>query len=434
MKMKKIALVLLPVFSPGMPPLSLALLRSFLDSNNITADTLDFNNFFFSLASSDMQRSWKRSCNVYLEDNFLDIARQTHRDEFRSMINALLNYDIVGFSCYKSNFNTTLKISRMLKKEDKSIKIIWGGPEIARQFFKEGEVIKERYDGIADLLVVGEGELPLLRYLTDGLNSGGLVTFCELENSDCLFPPDYSGFQLDSYPRKSSIPLIISRGCVRKCVFCTERLLFKRYRGYRSCRVIEFMREYKEKGFKQFIFNDSLINGSLSDLEDLCDGIMEEFGSVKWEAQIAVRSDMKPGLFEKMKESGCYHLFVGLESGCEATLKKMNKGFSREEALDFFRELSRIGLSFGISLITGFPGETEEEFRQSLDFVVENKDVIPKIEQVNPFVYYDGIPLQATAGCRIEPVSLKRARVFIEEIKEAGFKYTNAFMLNLLEH
>lgn len=99
---------------------------------------------------------------------------------------------------------------------------------------------------------------------------------------------------------------------------------------------------------------------------------------------------MSDELLSKLKESGCYDLFIGLESGCSKTLKNMNKGFTPEEAKDFFQKLNFAGLFFGVSLIVGYPRETEEDSEQSLKFLIENKDIIPKIEQINPYIYYDG--------------------------------------------
>ncbi len=132
---------------------------------------------------------------------------------------------------------------------------------------------------------------------------------------------------------------------------------------------------------------------------------------------------------EKIKTSGCYNLFIGLESGCDKTLKKMNKGFTIKDAMSFFKKLNSTGIFFGVSIITGYPGETEPDFMESLNFIIKNKSLIPKIEQINPFTYYDGINTKKTGN----KDSLKRLDIFIETIKSHGFKYTNAFIGNLIE-
>ena len=135
---------------------------------------------------------------------------------------------------------------------------------------------------------------------------------------------------------------------------------------------------------------------------------------------------------QEMKQSGCYNLFIGLESGCGRTLRSMRKGYTPLEARAFFEKLRRAGLHFGVSMIVGYPGETEEDFRQSLKFIVDHKELIPKVEQVNPFVYYEGIDVRR-ADMIAPRVAMRRYRFFIDAIKQHRIKHTNAFLGNLLD-
>jgi radical SAM superfamily enzyme YgiQ (UPF0313 family) len=111
----------------------------------------------------------------------------------------------------------------------------------------------------------------------------------------------------------------------------------------------------------------------------------------------------------------------------------MNKGFTSKQALNFFKKLNNARLSFGISMIAGYPQETEEDFKESLDFVIKNKELIPKVEQANPFTYYEGTTADKKGDYKLSNDSLKRMEIFIEEIKKHNFKYTNAFLGNLVE-
>jgi radical SAM superfamily enzyme YgiQ (UPF0313 family) len=348
------------------------------------------------------------------------------------MISRLSEYEVVGFSCYKSNYAVVEEVASLLRQQKPSVRVIAGGPEVTRRYFRTGGFPVPGKGGV-DYWVAGEGETPLLRYLKAGSGETKNSLFEELRGVDLGAVPDYSDFNFAQYPRQDSISIIFSRGCIRACAFCAERLLYKRFRVSPVRSIIETIRYYRKKGVRNFIFHDSLINGNLPAMEKLCEGIIKNFGAVNWEAQIAVRRDMPDRMFRRMKESGCYHLFVGLESGSDAMLRAMKKGFGTRDALNFFRQMDYAGLSFGVSMITGFPGETEEHFQESLKFLIRNKDLIPKIEQVNPFVYYDGTGLPEEADYKYSPQSLERAQVFIQKIKEAGFKFTNAFMLNLVE-
>ena len=422
----KVLLIIAPPFWPKMPPLGIGYLQAFLIKNNIECDILDLNNIFYNLASGELKKSWLISCNTFLEENILDLIQKNHPEEFKKLMDTMLGYKIIGFSCFKSNMHSTLKLARLLKSRDKSIRIIFGGPETTREYFKESRNINSS----ADFTVIGEGEKNLLNYIKNPPAKNRIALFSELDNLDKSAFPVYKGLDINSYPRKNSIPVLFSRGCVRKCRFCSERLLYKKFRVRPVKNVIEEIRHHRSKNKTEyFIFHDSLINGDMKKLEKLCDKIIENFGSINWEAQIAIRNDISQELLDKMKKSGCYNLFVGLESGCQKTLKNMNKGFSLKDAVNFFKKLNNAHLFFGISIIIGYPGETEHDFRKSLDFIIKNKPLIPKIEQVNPFTYYDGI----SAGKNSHKNSPRRLDIFIKEIKSHGFKYTNAFIGNLIE-
>lgn len=437
-------LAITPPFWPKMPPVGLGYLQSFLIVNGIGCDILDLNNIFYNLSSDELKKSWLVSCNASLEEMIFSLMQKDHPEEFKRLLDKMLGYKIIGFSCFKSNMNSALKLARLLRSKNKATKIIFGGPEIARQYFKTSGKFTEDIKNLADFIVVGEGEKPLLRIIQlhsrskAGLNlpcfcssvKNKITLFSEIADLDQFSFPVYKGLDISSYPRKNSIPILFSRGCVRKCRFCSERLLYKRFRIRPVKSVIEEIRYHKLKNKTDyFVFHDSLINGDLKKLEELCDNIIKSFGSINWEAQIAIRDDMSKLLLLKMKKSGCYNLFVGLESGCDRILKKMNKGFQAKDAVSFFKKLKGAGLFFGVSIIIGYPGETDADFKESLDFIIKNKPLIPKIEQINPFTYYDG----TDSGKKGAQNSLERLGQFIEEIKSHNFKYTNAFIGNLIE-
>lgn len=177
-----------------------------------------------------------------------------------------------------------------------------------------------------------------------------------------------------------------------------------------------------------FIFCDSLINYSNAWLEEFSTLIIKNKIRVKWEAQMRVDKNFDVSLGKLMKASGCYNLFVGLESASIATLKNMNKGFSPDTALDFFKKLTRSGLHFEISLIFGYPGETKADFNSTLNFVIKNKNIIPKIAQANPFIDYmakctDEFPTQT---------AIERIGKFVKSIETEKIRHTKSFINNLV--
>ncbi|MFA4991430.1 MAG: B12-binding domain-containing radical SAM protein [Candidatus Omnitrophota bacterium] len=429
----KMLLVMMPPFWPKTPPIGLGYLQAYLEENGIRCGILDANRLFYGLSSDELKKSWLVSCNSSLEKSMPATLEKLFPEEYAAVIEKIARHEIVGLSCFKSNFRSSLELARILKSKNKNIKIILGGPETARQFFKKGLGFMKEISGLINLAVIGEGERPLLDYARGRIN-GNNALFRELPDLTAPLFPRYRGIDLASYPGKGAMPVIFSRGCVRHCSFCSERLLYKKFRVRPSENVIDEMTYHKsENKTERFVFHDSLLNGDLKKLEALCDAMTKNFGSVKWEAQMAIRNDMSPELLKEIKESGCYNLFVGLESGCDRTLRNMRKSFSAEDAVNFFKKLNDAGLFFGISVIVGYPGETEKDFKDSLGFIMKNKGLIPKIEQINPFTYYDGTDADKTADYSINKDSMKRMDILIKEVKSGGFRYTNAFLGNLVE-
>lgn len=429
-----ILLVLMPPFWPKMPHLGLGCLQAFLEQKGLAAEILDLNNLFYNLSSQDLKKEWLLSCNVYLEENILRLIENNFGTQYRQALEKMLDYDTVGFSCSKSNFLATLEVVELLRKRRKDIRIVLGGSEITRQFFKGKGTIKKEFRQLADFLVVGEGETPLFNYLAAKGKFDKVAAFQQLANLGGLNFPRYQGLNFSDYPRKDAVALQLSRGCIGRCCFCSERLLYKGFRARNQQSVIEEIKYHKQNNHTDyFIFFDSLLNADLTLLEELCDKIIDNFGSFAWEAQMVIRSDMSEQLLKKMKKSGCYNLFIGLESGSAVTLKRMHKGFSPDEASRFFTQLNSAGLAFGISVIVGYPGESAKNFQESLDFVLRHQKIIPKIEQVNPFTYYDGTGASQKADYKLNKSALSRWDYFLRQIKQHDFRYTNAFLGNLIE-
>ena len=127
-------------------------------------------------------------------------------------------------------------------------------------------------------------------------------------------------------------------------------------------------------------FNDSLINGNPKELDQLCDKIIDSGILFHWAGMALIRKEMSRELLAKMKAAGCIHLAWGLESGCQRVLELMKKRFfDIDLAKIVIRDTYRVGINQSISLIAGFPGETEEMFFETLAFLSEHMRYFSKI-------------------------------------------------------
>ena len=165
--MKKIALILSPPFWSNLPPLSLVMLSGYLRKYLFDVSVFDLNNVFYNLADEKLQKTWKMSCNKMLENLMPVLLRDRFLKVFNRYFDELLTFDYIGFSCYQSNIDTTLGIVEQLKSKNKNLKIILGGPEISRIYFNTNGEFYPRLMSLGDCLVVGEGEIPFLKFVQE---------------------------------------------------------------------------------------------------------------------------------------------------------------------------------------------------------------------------------------------------------------------------
>ncbi len=134
-------------------------------------------------------------------------------------------------------------------------------------------------------------------------------------------------------------------------------------------------KESKKKIVPYISFNDSLINGSPRQLERFCDMIIEQGPKISmWGGMALLRKEMTKGLLIKMQKAGMHNLAWGLEWGSPEGLTLMHKRFfTMDLAKKIIKDTYRVGIRQSAALIVGFPGETEEMFRETVEFVEECK-------------------------------------------------------------
>ncbi len=410
-------LIQTPPFWLKNPPLSLVYLKTYLEKQGLNIKIIDLNIELFKLLGSCLNQ-WL-SLNKEFETGLFNQTKDKHPQIFLDLYKDIEQVDYIGFSLLKRNTPFAFSLAKEIKNRFPDKKIIFGGPHT---LFLE----KENKLGDNNYWVVGEGEIPLCKIIANGKNK--LYRFREIDDLDTI--PFYDFAQ--TYPQNYSLclPLLSSRGCPYHCSFCTERLLYKKFR-YHSPQYIVDQIKYLKSKYKttSFVFLDSLINYKQKWLEDFCSSVIKNKLHIKWEAQIRIQKDFPLELAKLLKEGGCYNLFVGLESGSDNVLESMNKGFKAKDAIDFLKILKAANLHFEISLIFGYPGESQKEFKETLDFIVKNKKIIPKIAQANPFTDY----LNDFYAQTLPPATAKkRMDAFLKTIEKEKIRYTKSFINNLI--
>ncbi|MBN1139607.1 MAG: tRNA (N(6)-L-threonylcarbamoyladenosine(37)-C(2))-methylthiotransferase MtaB [Anaerolineae bacterium] len=188
-------------------------------------------------------------------------------------------------------------------------------------------------------------------------------------------------------PRRRTRALVkVQDGCDNACTYCITRLARGPQRSRPPEHVIADVRRRVEAGYREVVLTgvhvgaygrDRDAAGSL-DLWALVGRILAEtaverlrLSSIEpWdlpEEAFALWSDARLGVRPRL----CRHLHLPLQSGCDATLRRMARRYTtaRFERLVRAARAAIPGLAVTTDLIAGFPGETEEEFAASLAFV-----------------------------------------------------------------
>ena len=184
----------------------------------------------------------------------------------------------------------------------------------------------------------------------------------------------------------------IQEGCDRFCAYCLIPFARGKVRSRNPQEVVDEARALIEKGFKELILTG--INTALYGTEegfrdkypdwaavDGIESIIKAINDLPGEFRIRL-SSLEPAVInaeyvERLMKYDrlCHHLHLSCQSGADHVLKLMNRPYTRSEYLDIVKVLRKCDPLYGITtdLIVGFPGETDEDFADSLDLVEKSE-------------------------------------------------------------
>ncbi len=388
-------LVQCPATNPDSPPYALALLSAIVRSTNRAVFCLDLNiDFYHRVAERqndlDVVRtsSWDQACiDVWAGPEFVKAVCTKYADILEEYAVRIARHPspIVGFSVHTSCFEFSVRLADLVKRIRPEKFIVFGGPYCFLNH--RGDLLLTEYSAI-DAVCTGEGERALLDILNTpngpseatsaipGLilrDARGRILKGEPASRYDLAdlpPADFMSFGPKRYASRI-LPILTSRGCINRCSFCNEGVVWGTYRHRSPESIVDEMELQRRRHpeTEMFWFMDSLINGSIPMLEALCDLLIERRLGVTWTGQFAVRSGMTAALFEKMRRAGAKALACGVENGSDRVLRLMRKGYRAALAREVVTRAANVGVMSAVCIVVGFPGETEEDVRETFELV-----------------------------------------------------------------
>jgi anaerobic magnesium-protoporphyrin IX monomethyl ester cyclase len=193
-----------------------------------------------------------------------------------------------------------------------------------------------------------------------------------IEDLDALPFPAHHLLPLEKLKHngKLLVPLVSSRGCVFWCDFCsTVRMFGRGYRMRSPKNVVDEMQYVHEKlGVDQVTFYDDAFSVDRNRVVKICEELHSRKLKIMWDC--GTRVDMVDReLMQIMKDAGCIAVWLGVESGSEAMLGAMNKSIKLDQTRKAYKTAQKVGLITIANVVLGFPGETEQTAKETVQFL-----------------------------------------------------------------
>jgi len=336
-------------------------------------------------------------------------------DQFANRISdsALLNEikayspDMIGFSCLTQAMHKVEILVREIRKFSEAV-IVLGG--IHPTLFAD-QLLSS---GVADVIVRGEGERSIAEVITAMQQKSGLsqikgISFSNegrifhnedrplVEDLDKLPYPAWNFFELEYYreaplaliTNELAIPVLGSRGCPYKCMFCAQDIIYPRPRYRSSLGIIKEM-EYFHGKFKakRFGFIDANFPFSVEFGLEFCADLIRSglHKKIRWATETRVNL-VNEELLIMMKKAGVDLIMFGFEVGSQRILNKINKNTALDQSRKVMQIVKKLKINTLGLFMLGLPGETKDDCEETIRFA---KELNPTIAKFNIAIPYPG--------------------------------------------
>ncbi len=331
------------------------------------------------------------------------------RDQFLHIVKSW-KPEVIGLSIQTPMAPKAYDTIRILKRLYPDIPVVVGGIHPTFMY-------KEALNHGADVVVRGEGEyttLELINLLEErGLDREALrnimgLAFKDKDGKIITTKPRPHIWNLDElpWPARHLLPMehytvfgkqirlahvMASRGCPYGCIFCSTSYFWGRCVRFRSPRNVADEIEYlvNKYNVRYIVFSDDelLIN------RKFVQAFINEMRERKIDIQFAcgARVDhVDRDILKLLYNSGCTALYFGVESSSQETLNKIGKGISVDQIVRAFNLVKEVGGFATASFILGFPWETLDDMKNTIEFSVKLK---PDYVQFTALTPYPGTPI-----------------------------------------
>lgn len=359
--------------------------------------------------------------------------------------------DVVGISAITVESPKMHQIAEEVKKVSEKIPVIVGGPHPTS--YPE-EVMEDKN---IDYLVIREGEktfVNLLRTLAEGKKPDGVKGIYFRENGSIKFTGEPEFIEnLDELPfpawdlvkpelyfnsyrftpigfRTRYVSIITSRACPYQCIYC-HNIFGKKFRMRSPENVIEEIEELKRRfEVNEVEIVDDIFNLYEDRVISIFEGIIRRNINLKFSFPNGLRSDrLSDETLEIMRKGGTIYISFAIESGSPRIQKLIKKNLNLEKARRAIEKSVKLGIFSNGFFMLGFPGETEEDMKMTVDFAISSPLHSAMFFVVIP---HRGTELYSMAKDTLPEEDIEKYDYFRrwKYMKNSSFKriYTNAYI------
>ncbi|OGR63042.1 MAG: hypothetical protein A2X31_00575 [Elusimicrobia bacterium GWB2_63_22] len=329
------------------------------------------------------------------EVRVLDFGKMDRRDDLFAGALREFNPEVVGFQCYSPEIGEVKRLSALVRDRLPGAVIVAGGPhptlcpeETFRKLSPEAAYLlrgetEESFPLFLDLLG-GKGSPEAVPGLVWAENGGVRVNDMRpIADINALpqpswdlinpqeYPPAQHGAFFDKFP---IAPIITTRGCPFACGFCTAPILSGRHMRKRSADTVmaEIELLYHKFGIREIHIVDDNFTLDKAHAVSILKRIIASGLPISLAFPNGVRlGTLDDELLDLMKQAGVYLISVGIESGSDRTLKRMDKQLSVALIREKVALIKSKGIDLAAFFILGFPDETVAEMRETIKLSLE---------------------------------------------------------------
>ncbi len=282
----------------------------------------------------------------------------------------------------------------------------------------------EKIDGV-DVIIGTSQREKIVDLCEEAILKDGKINIVE----DISQHMDFENLNIVDIKEKTRANIKIQDGCNQFCSYCIIPYARGPIRSRKLSDIIEESKRLRDSGFKEIILTGIHIASYGKDINGhrLID-VIEEIGKIHGIERIRL-SSIEPTLIDQefmeravKTNKLCDHFHLSLQSGSDTVLKRMNRKYTTEEYKNIVKIIRNYMPDAGITtdIIVGFPGETDEEFEETYNFV---KDI--GFSRIHVFKYS---PREGTAASRFRDQihgNIKQTRS--EALISLGDSLTNSF-------